>query len=82
MGRKAIALLTIGNKRYVHYVGRNTIRWHLVGKIKPCDTRYVYFKGGMSRRLLQSNDKLRGTWRGVCQTILVEEISTFSTNTS
>jgi hypothetical protein len=71
MGRKAIALLTIGNKRYVHYVGRNTIRWHLVGKIKPCDTRYVYFKGGMSRRLLQSNDKLRGTWRGVCQTILV-----------
>jgi hypothetical protein len=36
----------------------------------------------MSIRLLQSNDKLRGTWRGVCQTILVEEISTFSTNTS
>jgi hypothetical protein len=48
MGRNAIALLTIGNKRYVHYVGRNTIRWHLVGKIKPCDTRYVYFKGGMA----------------------------------
>jgi hypothetical protein len=51
MGRKAITLLAIGNKRYVHYVGRNTIRWNLVGKIKPCDTRYVYCKGGMSIEL-------------------------------
>jgi hypothetical protein len=40
---------------------RKFISRHIVGTRNPYATRLIGFRGGMTRRLLQSNDELRGT---------------------
>lgn len=78
-GRKAIGHST---QRHCHFVGRKAIVRHLAGRTKPHDTRLIGFRGRMERRLPQSNNELRGTWRGVCQVVHVTTIRIFTTTAS
>jgi hypothetical protein len=76
--RKAITLSTVGTQRLVHFVGRKAIMRHLVGRSKPYATSLMFLEEEWKRRLLQSNNKLRGTWRGgVCQAVHVATTKKF-----
>ena len=48
--KKAIVLLVIGNQRYIHFVERRAIMWHLTRRRKAHDTSQKSFKGGIVRR--------------------------------
>ena len=49
--KKGIVLLVIGDQRYIHFVERRAIMWHLTGRRNPHDPSQKNFRGGMVRRI-------------------------------
>jgi len=54
---------------HVHYVGREVMLRHIVERSNPNGTNQIVLRGRTTRGLPQTNRKLKGTYRGVCQEI-------------